>query len=394
LGLLRLDSPPLQVKDVLRMRLKSSHFAVVAALLSSTLAFFPSVLHADAVIEEIIVRVNNEIVTRTEFIHSKDQLKSELRQQEPQDGDKLYAERERDVLRDLIDQQLLLEKGKELDINVDTDLIKRLDEMRKQMGLESMEDLEKAAQSQGTTLEDFKLNMKNGMITQKVIGREVGSHLTIAKEEIQKFYEEHKDQFAQTEQVKLNELLVSTEKMGPDGKTPIQPDDAALQAAEAKAKDLLEQIHKGASFEDVAKKNSDGPTASQGGDIGYFQRGQLSKDLEDKTFAMKVDEVSDPVRTKQGFVLLKVTEHTPAGVATLKEAEPKIQDALYYQKLQPALRTYLTKLREDAYIEIKPGYVDSGASPNQTKFVQTKGADITAKELKKKKKFGLFSDKK
>lgn len=375
------------------MRLKASHLAIMAAVLSSSLTLFPPALRADSVIEEIIVRVNNQIVTRTEFLHSKDQLKSELRQQEPQDADKLYAERERDVLRDLIDQQLLLEKGKELDINVDTELIKRLDEMRKQMGLETMEDLDKAAQSQGTTLEDFKLNMKNGMITQKVIGREVGSHLTIPKEEMQKFYEEHKDQFAQTEQVRINELLISTQKMAPDGKTPIDPDDATLQAAEAKAKDLLEQIRKGANFEDVAKKSSEGPTASQGGDIGYFQRGQLSKDLEDKTFAMKVGEVSDVIRTKQGFVLLKVSEHTPAGVATLKEAEPKIQDALYYQKLQPALRTYLTKLREDAYIEIKPGYVDSGASPNQTKFVQTKGADLTAKELTKKKKLGLFKGK-
>jgi len=372
------------------MRLRSYRFAFAAAAISSSLALFPPALRADSVIEEIIVRVNNEIVTRTEYIHSKDQLKSEIRQQEPKDADKLYADRERDVLRDLIDQQLLLEKGKELDINVDTDLIKRLDEMRKQMGLESMEDLDKAAQAQGTTLEDFKLNMKNGMITQKVIGSEVGRHLTIGKDEIQKFYEGHKDQFSQTEQVRMSELLVSTQKMGADGKTPVDADEAAVQAAEAKAKDLLEQIRKGASFEVIAKKNSDGPTAAQGGDLGYFQRGQLAKDLEDKTFAMKTGEVSDAIRTKQGFVLLKVSEHTPAGIATLKEAEPKIQDALYYEKLQPALRTYLTKLREDAYIEIKPGYVDSGASPNQTKFVQTKGVEASAKELKKNKKLGLF----
>jgi peptidyl-prolyl cis-trans isomerase SurA len=375
------------------MRLKPSYLVLVAAGLALGLTFFPPALRADSVIEEIIVRVNNEIVTRTEYLHSKDQLKTELRQQEPQDAEKLYAERERDVLRDLIDQQLLLEKGKELEINVDTELIKRLDEMRKQLGLETMEDLEKAAQSQGTTLEDFKLNMKNGLITQKVIGREVGSRITISKEEGEKFYEEHKDQFVQTEQVRINELLVSTQKMAADGKTPIDPDDATVQSAEAKAKDLLEQIHKGANFEDVAKKSSDGPTAAQGGDIGYFQRGQLSKDLEDKTFAMKAGEVSDVIRTKQGFVLLKVTEHTVAGTATLKEAGPRIQDALYYQKLQPALRAYLTKLREDAYIEIKPGYVDSGASPNQTKFAQTKGTDATAKELAKKRKLGIFKGK-
>ena len=358
--------------------------------ISGVFVVSPSGARADAVIEEIIVRVNNQIITRTEFIHSKDQLKSELRQQEPQTADKTYSERERDILRDLIDQQLLIEKGKELDINVDTEVIKRLDEMRKQMNLETMEDLEKAAQSQGTTMEDYKLNMKNGLITQKVIGQEVGRHLLIGKEDIQKFYEEHQKEFTQTEQVRLSELLVSTQKMGPDGKTPIEPDDATLKAAEEKSTGLLDQIHKGASFEDVAKKSSDGPTAPQGGDIGYFQRGQLSKDLEDKTFGMKVGDVSEPIRTKQGFVLLRVIEHPQAGTATLKEAEPKIQDAMYYQKLQPALREYLTKLREDAYIEIKPGYVDSGASPNQTKFVQTKSADSSAKELKKGKKLGIL----
>jgi len=93
------------------MLLKGYRFAVAAAAISSGLALFPPALRADSVIEEIIVRVNNEIVTRTEFIHSKDQLKSEIRQQEPKDADKLYADRERDVLRDLIDQQLILEKG-------------------------------------------------------------------------------------------------------------------------------------------------------------------------------------------------------------------------------------------------------------------------------------------
>ena len=98
-----------------------------------------------------------------------------------------------------------------------------------------------------------------------------------------------------------------------------------------------------------------------------FKRGQLAKELEDKTFAMKAGEVSDVIRTKQGYVILKVVDHQMAGIPPLKDALPKIEDALYTQKLQPALRAYLTKLREDAYIDYKPGYVDTGASPNQTK---------------------------
>ena len=104
---------------------------------------------------------------------------------------------------------------------------------------------------------------------------------------------------------------------------------------------------------------------------------------------MKAGEVSDVIRTKQGFVILKVTEHQMAGIPAMKES-CAIQDALYMQKLQPALRAYLTKLREDAFIDIKPGYVDTGASPNQTKFVETNAKEADAKKLKKKKKFGVL----
>jgi peptidyl-prolyl cis-trans isomerase SurA len=164
-------------------------------------------------------------------------------------------------------------------------------------------------------------------------------------------------------------------------------DAAALAAAEAQANDLLKQIRGGTSFDDVAKKNSAGPSAAQGGDLGVFKRGTLAKELEDKTFAMKAGEVTEVIRTKQGYVILKVTEHQMAGIPPMKDIEPKIMDALYYEKLQPALRAYLTKLREEAYIDIKEGYTDSGASPNQTKPVETSAAKETeAKNLKKKKK--------
>ncbi len=108
------------------------------------------------------------------------------------------------------------------------------------------------------------------------------------------------------------------------------------------------------------------------------------------TFGLKAGGVSDVIRTKQGFVILKVTDHQSAGIPPIEEIEPKIQDALYMQKLQPALRAYLKKLREDAYIKVADGYADTGRSPNQTEPVETNSKVLTAKELKKKKKFGVF----
>ena len=359
---------------------------------------FPALTPADTVVEEIIARVNNEIITRTEYAHSRDQLKQEAQQQNAANADRIVAEKQRDVLRDLIDQQLLLQKGKDLGITGDTELIKRLDEMRKQMNLATMEELEKAAEAQGISYEEFKQNTRNQIVTQRVIGDEVGRHMALAKDEVKKFYDEHQSEMQQPEQIRLSEILVAPKvaaaPAGGTSATPPAPSqaetDAALGAAQARAQDLLDQIRKGASFEELAKKQSDGPSAAQGGDLSYFKRGVLAKELEDRVFALKAGEVTDPIRTKQGFVILKVAEHQMAGVPTLKEVEPRIQDALYMQKLQPALRGYLTKLREDAFIDIKPGYIDTGASAKQTKPVETTVRDVTAKNLKKKKKLGVF----
>lgn len=363
---------------------------------------------AGQVVEEIVARVNNQIVTRSEYLRSKEQLKDEVKQQDPTNADKAYAEREKDVLRDLIDQQLLLDKAKDMGITGDTELIKQLDSMRKEMKLESMEDLEKEAAKQGISWEDFKQNMRNKIMTEKVIQEEVGGHLSLNKDEEEKFYEAHKQEMQRPEAVLLSEILVTPKMPAPPTPTPtpdpnapsIAPapevDEAARQAAEtaaeAKANDLLKQIRDGASFEDIAKKNSDGPSAADGGALGSFKRGQLAKQLEDETFAMKAGDITNVIHTKQGYVILKVVDHQQAGIPPLKDVRDKVENALYYEKLQPALRAYLTKLREEAYIITKPGYLDSGASPKQTVPVETAAAKETdAKKLKKKhKKLGIL----
>jgi peptidyl-prolyl cis-trans isomerase SurA len=367
-----------------------------------SLAFVPAFASGQAVVEEIIARVNNQIITRSEFARSKDQLRDEVKAQNPNDADKIYADREKDVLRDLIDQQLLLDKAKDLGITGDTDLIKQLDQMRKDMKLPDLEALQKEAEKQGISWEDFKQTQLNQIITRKVIGEEVGGHLSITKEEEEKFYDDHKSEMEQPESIRLAEILVAPKAPAPgnpaadpnaagSAATPPSADAAALTAAEAKANDLLKQINGGANFEDIAKKNSDGPTAADGGALGVFKRGQLAKQLEDVTFAMKAGEVTKVIQTKQGFVILKIVDHQQAGIPPMKDVLPRIQDALYYEKLQPALRAYLTKLREDAYVKVMAGYDDTGKSPNQTEPVETSSAkEANAKKLKKKhKKLGI-----
>jgi peptidyl-prolyl cis-trans isomerase SurA len=365
------------------------------------------------VVEEIIARVNNQIITSSEFARSKDQLREDVKQQDPNNPDKAYADREKDVLRDLIDQQLLLEKGKDLGINGDTDLVKQLDQMRKEMKLDSLEDLEKEAEKQGVSWEDFKQTQRNQIITRKVIQEDVGGHLSLTKEEEQQFYDEHKSEMQQPEFVRLSEILIAPKTVAPapapasngaasdSASTPADPanqaakeaaEAAALSAAEAKADDLLKQLHDGGDFAEIARKFSDGPSAADGGALGIFERGKLAKPIEDKTFALKTGQITDVLRVKQGYAILKVDDHQMAGIPPMKDVLPKIEDALYYQKLQPALRTYLTRLREEAYIDIKPGYTDTGESPNQTKPIETsapKEADAKKMAKKKHKKLGI-----
>ena len=358
----------------------------------SRLLFYASVLCsilvagtllADTVVEEIVARVNNQIITRSEYQHEQQQLKDDCMRQESSRTEQECQQTQKDALRGLIDRELLLDKGKELEISADTEVIKRLDEMRKQMKLNSLDELEKAASSQGVSFEDFKQNMKTEIITQQVIQREVGSHMNVGNDEVKKFYEEHKSELARPEAVKISEILVSTDQAGDD--------QEKIAALKTKADELVKQIRGGASFEDLAKKESQDPSGAQGGDLGMFERGKLAKQLEDLTFSMKKGDVSDAIRTKQGFVILKVTEHQTAGVPPLNEIEPRVQEAIYMQKLQPALREYLKKLREDSYVKVYPGYVDTGASPNESVPIETTAAKETnSKILKKKKKLGVF----
>lgn len=361
----------------------------------------PVFAQEDTVVEEIVARVNNSIITRADLRRSRDQMKQEVKQQNPPDANKVVEEREKNLLRDLIDQQLLVQKGQDLGISADSEVVKRLDELRKEMNANSMEDLEKIAEQQGVSFEDFKQNMKNNIITQQVIGREVGGKVSgsITHDDIVKFYNEHKAELDQPERVRLSEILIAAvppqpkPKEGEKALQPLDPTPEQLAAAEAKANLALQKLNSGAKFEEVAREFSSGPTADQGGDLGYFKRGVLAKELEEQTFGLKPGSHTGVIRTKQGFVILETAEHIQAGIPPLNQVEPQIQEQLYYQRIQPALRAFLTKLREDAYIDVRKGYVDAGASANQTMPVYTNASttpDAKSAKAKKKKKFGIF----
>src|SRR5256885_11805035 len=180
--------------------------------------------------------------------------------------------------------------------------------------MDSMEDLEKAVTGQGSNWEDFKNNIRNGILTQRVISNEVGSHITIGKEEIEKYYNEHKPEFVRPEQVALREIEVSTQ-----GKPESERPDLKKRAETA-----LKRVKDGEEFGEIAKRLSDGSTAKQGGFLGVYKRGELSKELEDIVFKMKKNELTDVLDTKQGYLVLQVLERYEQGQQPLEKVENEI----------------------------------------------------------------------
>ena len=335
-------------------------------------------------VEDIIARINDQIITQSDY----DRAMKELDQDERQHGASMQeiSEAHQSLLRNLIDQQLWLSKGKELNITGETELVNRLNEIRKQYNLATIEDLEKAAQQQGVSYEDFKANIRNGIITQEVMREEVGRKISITPGEAERYFEAHKQEYAQQESVRLAEILVSTAPSSSTDAANPQPDDAQkVASSKAKADDIEAKLHSSGDFSQLAKSFSDGPTAAEGGDLGQFRRGALAKVLEDQTFALKAGQYTDPIRTRQGWVILKVVDHTPGGVPAFKDVEQDVEQSYYMSKMEPAMRDYLTQMRDEAYIEIKPGYIDSGASPNKRVFPIAYSA-YTPPAPKKKKK--------
>lgn len=330
-----------------------------------------AVPNAGTVVEERIAQVNDEIISKSDYERAEQELEQEAQQQNW--TRQQMEEQRRDLLRSLIDRQLLLSKGKELGISGETEVVKRLDEIRKQNHLDSMEDLQKAVEAQGISFEDFKQQIRENVVTQEVISQEVGQRVSVSPAEIQAYYNAHQDEFQRPEQERLSEILIPT----------ANPDDAA-QVADAlkKANEVEGRLKAGADFATVAKADSGGPTAAQGGELGDFKAGQLAKVMEDATFPLHAGEFTDPIRTKQGWLILEVTQHEDAGLAPLSEVQNQIQETVGMQKMEPALREYMTTLRDEAYIDIRPGYVDSGASPNEQKFIQS--AYIPPQPKKKK----------
>src|SRR5258708_18045647 len=336
-------------------------------------------------VEEIIARVNNEIITRSEYDKARqtavEDAKSECENRcTPEQLQTDIEDRQKNTLRELVDQALLVQRAKDMGVSVEPEVIKRLDAIRTQNKPDSMEELETAVKSSGVNFEDFKNGIRNNLLTQRVISSEVGSHINVTDDEVAKYYEAHKTEFVRPEQVGLREIVVSTE-----GKKPEE-----LPDLKKKAETALKRVQDGEDFGEIAKRLSDGSTKSQGGFLGIYKRGQLSNELEDPVFKMKRKDLTEVMETKQGYLILEILEHYDEGEQSLAKVKNEIMDKLYSARMEPAMREYLKPLREQSYVIIKPGFQDIAGGAG-SEIQEVSATPEVTKAKKNHKKFLLFS---
>lgn len=311
------------------------------------------------VIEQIVAKVNGEIITRSEIERMKKGMVDEMKARgaSAKEIEEALKERDKDFLREKIDAMLLAQKGKDLSINLDAEVTKYVANLQRQSKIADPEKFQAyIKENTGMPYEDYRAEIKNSMLTRRVIGQEVSSKIIIPKAEVRKYYDEHKNDFQREERVFLREIFLTIE-----GKT-----EAEKQAVEKKAKDLVARAKKGEKFNDLARDNSDAESAKNEGELPPSKRGELRKEIEDKVWAAQRNEILDPIAFPNGWLILKVEEHHQAGLAAFEEVEGEVTNRLFEPRMQPAVREYLTKLRGEAFLEIREGYVDTAAAAGKS----------------------------
>tara|TARA_Y100000588_G_scaffold395176_1_gene520830 strand:+ start:5830 stop:6996 length:1167 start_codon:yes stop_codon:yes gene_type:complete len=355
-----------------------------------TCCFLGASLVADVVIvEEIIAKINGDILLRSEYDSQIAELRRQVRESKDVDEaqkENLIEQREQDSLRDLIDRRLMVQRGKEMGVSVEAQVLRQRDEIMKQYKISTLDDFEDwVFEATGAPAEDLLDRMRETFLAETVVSQTVSSRILIPSAEIEKYYEQHKGEFIRKEGVHLLELLIST----------VGKNSEELEAVEKKVEELHKRLIKGEPFSELAKRHSENErTAPSGGDIGIWRRGQLRPEIESVVFDKRRGYITDPIKGPNGYLILKVETKYREGQAELSEVREEIRHRLMSPRYEPEVRKFLAELREEAYIEIRPGYIDSGAIPGKDTSwtdpaklapVTTTRAEVLAK--KKKRRF-------
>ena len=337
------------------------------------------------VIDEVIAQVNDDVITLSQLKkETKDRIEA-LRQSgmtEQQATDEV-SKRQAELIATLINEKLLLQKGKELDLanDIEAEVNRRMLQIANEQGITSIEKLYEAMRQSGLNPEDVRRTMRNEMMKQAVLQQEVDRrvYLSPSTEEVKKYYDAHPDKFRKPETIKLSEIYLST-----TGK-----DEAAVKA---RALELITQIRAGADFGAIAAANSEREkngqrTAPQDkGSVGEFDVPNLRDDLAAALKDVKVGGVTEPIRVGDGYQILRVDGRTPAG-ATPTFNDNRVREAMLMERQPKERDAFLQNLRNEAFIKVTDAY-RAGVEPllKIQAPVAAKGENKDKKDDKKSKK--------
>ncbi len=256
--------------------------------------------------------------------------------------------------------RLLDEKAKEANIVItEEEVINQIKVMlAAQRPPLSLEEFKKTRAESGQSFDEVKEQIRKGMAYQKVVEAQWAGKINITEEDAKKYYDENPTKFEVQEQVRASHILIKTDT------TDSEADPNQVKAeAKAKIQGLLEQIKGGADFAELAKANSEGPSAAQGGDLDFFARGRMAAPFEKAAFALEVGKVSDIVETRFGYHIIKVTDRKDAGTTSFEQAKNSLISQLTQKKQSEIANKYIESLKAAANIVYPPGKEPTPPTP-------------------------------
>jgi peptidyl-prolyl cis-trans isomerase C len=288
----------------------------------------------------LIAKVNGEAIPLSEFSEPYDRFAQTFKARKRSMPARLAQRYRKTIAKRLVDEKLIEQEAARLAIKPTPS---QLDEELK--GYKAMfqteERFQKYLDNANLSLDKVKENLTQQLLFKLLIERNnIGQ---ISDDEVKAQYERQRSKYEEKEKVRASHILIKLDKAA----TPEQ-----VAAAKAKADLLAARARAGEDFAELAKANSEGPTASRGGDLNFFGRGRMVKEFDEKVFSMKVGEVSDPVRTRFGWHVIKVTEYKEAHTRTLEEVKDNIRRMLEGRAKRKAKADLVELLRSKAQIEV------------------------------------------
>jgi peptidyl-prolyl cis-trans isomerase SurA len=301
------------------------------------------------ILEQILVKVNGEILTKTDLETRQVQaLRQRTAQMSDEDLRKAIAEVTPDLLVDYVDEMLLLQRGKELGYKVTDEQFKRvLENIRKENKLESDDQFAAALKQEGLTIEGLRKNLEKQMIINQVQQSEVAGKIGISEDEARAYYDTHRNEFTSTATITLRELLIAVPG---DPKGVNASED---EAAKAKAELALKRARAGEPFPALVTEYSAAPSKANGGLVGPLTIDELDAGIRKLIQPLKPGGVTDVFRTANGYAILQLDSATTPQLKTFESARDDIADKVYGAKRSEEFAKYLRKLRGEAIIEWK-----------------------------------------